>query len=87
MKNLFPKFQCQKCKEFSSYSIIKFIRHLKREHNSTMTAKDWKFAFRYHIITQILIKIFSLPLLLIIIVLRFILMPFNWLYEFLDSFI
>ena len=87
MKNPFYKFSCKVCKdEFQTYSIIKFARHLKKEHNRTLTKKDWRFAIKHHIITQVISKIFLYPIALVIILLQLVLYPFHWLYDFIDSF-
>ena len=87
MKNPFYKFSCKVCKgKYETYSIIKFMRHLKKEHNKTLTKRDWRFVVKHHIITQILGKIFLFPLAVIFILLMLVLYPFHWLYEFLDSF-
>jgi hypothetical protein len=86
MKNPFYKFTCKVCNEYQTYSIIKFMRHLKKEHNKTLTKRDLRFAIRHHIITQILAKIFLYPIALIVILLQLALYPFHWLYEFFDSF-
>ena len=87
IKNPFYKFSCKVCKDkYQTYSIIKFMRHLKKEHNKTLTKKDLRFAIRHHIITQVLGKIFLYPIALVVILLQLALYPFHWLYEFFDSF-
>jgi hypothetical protein len=85
MKN-FHRFECLRCKEFSTYSIIKFIKHIKKEHNSKLTFKDWRFAIRYYIVTQILFEIVKYPLAVLIILGSWITYPFWWLHEFFSSF-
>lgn len=88
INNPFYKITCKACKEnkYSTYSIIKFMRHIKKEHNKTLTKRDIKFVLKHHIITQILVRIFIYPIALMIIILEWLLYPFHWLYEFFDSF-
>ena len=50
------------------------MRHLKKEHNKTLTKKDLRFAVRHHIITQILGKMFLYPIALVVILLQLMLM-------------
>lgn len=87
MKNSFYKFTCKVCEDkYKTYSVIKLMRHLKKEHNRTLTKRDLRFAVKYHIVTQIITKIFLYPIALIVILLQLVLYPFHWLYEFFDSF-
>ena len=85
MKNPFYKFSCKVCNKYETYSVIKFMRHLKKEHNKTLTKRDWRFVVKHHIITQVLGKTTLYPIALIVILLQWVLYPFHWLYEFIDS--
>lgn len=85
MKNPFYKFTCEACKSFETYSIIKLRKHIKKEHNKKLTKKDWKFAIRYHIITQILKKIFGFPIVLLAFLLWLLTYPSWWLNEQLEN--
>ena len=87
MTNPFYKFACKGCKEnkYETYSIIKFMRHVKKEHGKSLTKKDIKFVLKHHIITQILAKIFLYPIALMVVILELLLYPFHWLYEFFDN--
>ena len=85
-KTKFHKYQCNKCNEFQTFSIIKFANHIKKEHNAKLTEKDWVFALRWHIVTQILVKIFAYPLAVLILIGWGITYPFWFLHEFFDSF-
>jgi len=53
------------------------IKHIKKEHNKKLTKKDWKFAIKYHIITQI----FRFPTVLLAFLLFLLTYPFWWLNE------
>ena len=89
IKNPFYKFACKACdkkNKYETYSIIKFMRHIKKEHGKSLTKNDIKFVLKHHIITQILAKIILYPMALMIIILELLLYPFHWLYEFFDSF-
>ena len=84
MKNPFYKFCCNKC-SFGTYSVIKFIKHCKKVHNVFLTKRDWKFIFKYHIITQILMIIFRLPLILLALLVWLICYPFWAIKEFIEN--
>ena len=88
IKNPFYKISCKVCNEdkYQTYSIIRFMWHLKKEHNKTLTKKDLRFVLKHHIIVQILAKIFLFPIAVIVVLLQLALYPFHWLYEFFDSF-
>lgn len=61
----FEKFTCRQC-NLSTYSANKFIKHCREEHNiKHLTARDWRFIIKHHIITQILMVVFRLPLMLV----------------------
>jgi hypothetical protein len=86
IKNPFYKFSCKVCKDkYQTYSIIKCMRHLKKEHNRTLTKRDIRFVIKHHIVTQILNKILLFPIAFIVVLLMLALCPFHWLYEFLDN--
>lgn len=82
----FEKFTCKHC-NFSTYSIIKFIKHCKKEHNiKHLTAKDWRFVFKWHIITQVLMVGLRLPLVLLSFFVWCICYPFWFVKEFIENF-
>lgn len=85
MKNPFDKYICKHCNSFETYSIIKMARHIKKEHNEKLTKKDWKFAIKYHIITQILKIIFRFPIVLLAFLLCLLTYSFWWLNEQLEN--
>ncbi len=82
----FHKYECMKCKDFQTYSIIKFAKHIKTAHNSKLTKKDLLFAFRWHITTQIVKTILAYPLAILVLIGWGITYPFWCLHEFFDSF-
>ena len=86
MKPKFHKYECMKCNTFKTYSIIKFANHIKKEHNATLTKKDWWFAIKWHFITQIFRYLLAYPLALLIILGAWLTYPFWWLHEFFESF-
>ena len=79
------KYTCTNCKQFKTFSIIKFAKHTKKEHNSKLTKKDLVFALKWHITTQILKMILALPLAILIVIGWGITYPFWLLHDFLDS--
>lgn len=84
MKNPFYRYTCKNC-SLESYSIIKMARHIKKEHNKKLTKKDWKFAIKHHIITQILKVVFRFPIVLLAFLLCLLTYPFWWLNEQLEN--
>ena len=80
---LYEKFSCKRC-NFSTYSVIKIVRHLSKEYNIKLTKRDIKFILRYNVITRTILFLFILPIVAIIIILRLLLYPFHLLYELLD---
>ena len=85
-KTKLHKYQCNKCNEFQTFSIIKFVNHIKKEHNGKLTKKDWLFALKWHIVTQTLKIVFAYPLAILILIGWGITYPFWALHEFFDSF-
>ena len=82
----FEKFTCKHC-NVSTYSIIKFIKHCREEHNiKHLTARDWRFIIKYHIITQVLMVVFRLPLILLSLLVWCICYPFWVLKEIIEIF-
>ena len=86
MRPRFHKYECLHCKEFKTYSIIKFMHHAKKEHNKTLTKKDLWFAIKWHFITQCFRYLLAYPLALLIILGTWLTYPFWWLHEFFESF-
>lgn len=80
----FDKFKCKHCMNFETFSIIKFARHIKKEHNKKLTKSDWKFIFKWHIISQFIQYLLVLPTIIILIILYFISYPFWWIKERID---
>jgi len=80
---IYEKFTCKRC-NFSTYSVIKIVRHLSKEYNIELTKRDIKFILRNNVITRTILFLFILPIVAIIIILRLLLYPFHWLYELLD---
>lgn len=80
------KYTCLQCKQFKTFSIIKFAKHIKKEHNKKLTKKDLVFALKWHITTQILKLILAYPLAILIVIGWGITYPFWLLHNFLDSF-
>ena len=85
-KQRFHKYECLHCKEFKTYSLIKFCRHIKKEHNKTLSKKDFWFGIKWHFITQCFRYLLAYPLALIVLLCWAITYPIWWLHEFFDSF-
>lgn len=83
---LFHKYECLKCNNFKTYSIIKFAKHIKKEHNSKLTKNDWKFAIKWHWSVQCLRYVLAYPLAIIVLIMWGITYPFWCLHNFFDSF-
>ena len=84
MKNPFYKFTCKHC-GVETYSVIKFIKHCKEVHNVSLTKRDWKFIFKHHIITQVLMVGLRLPLILLALLVWLICYPFWAIKEFIEN--
>ena len=81
----FEKFCCKHC-NVETYSVIKFIKHCRKEHNiQHLTARDWRVVIKYHIITQILMVGLRLPLILLSFLVWCICYPFWLIKEFIES--
>lgn len=81
---LYEKFSCKRC-NFSTYSVIKIVRHLSEEYNIKLTKRDIKFILRNNVVTRTILFLFIiLPIVAIIMILRLLLYPFHWLYEIID---
>lgn len=86
LKNPFYSFSCAECKDkFQTYSVLKMKHHLQKVHNKNLTAKDYRFAIKHHIIIQIIKTILMAPAVLLIIALQSMLYLPHELYEFLDN--
>ena len=86
LKNQFYSFSCKNCEDkFQTYSVLKMKHHLQKTHNKNLTAKDYRFAMKHHIVTQIIKTILFIPILLLIMCLKTILYLPHELYEFLDN--
>ena len=86
IKDSFYSFGCSNCQnKFQTYSVLKMKHHLQKVHNKNLTAKDYRFAMKHHIVMQIIKTILYLPILLIIMWLKTILYLPHELYEFLDN--
>lgn len=81
----FEKFKCKHCKNFETFSIIKFSKHLKKEHNKKLTKNDWKFILKWHIISQIISYLLAIPCIIIIIILYCLSYPFWYIKEFIEG--
>lgn len=82
----FEKFTCKHC-NVKTYSIIKFIKHCREEHNiKHLTARDWRFIVKWHIITQVLMIGLRLPLILLSLLMWYICYPFWFIKELIEYF-
>lgn len=79
-KIFFNKYECKKC-GFKTYSFFKIARHFKKEHNRKLTKNDWKFALKWHIISQIIRILFKIPLIILLLLLYILTYPFAWINE------
>ena len=73
MEKIFYKYECKNCK-FETYSFFKMARHIKKEHNKKLTKKDWKFALKWHIISQTIRTLFKIPLIVLLVLLYLVLL-------------
>lgn len=52
LKNQFYSFSCKHCEDkFQTYSVLKMKHHLQKVHNKNLTARDYRFAMKHHIVT------------------------------------
>ena len=81
----FEKFACKHC-NLETYSVIKFIKHCREEHNiKHLTARDWRFILRWHIITQILMVVLRMPLIFVSLLVWLVCYPFWLIKEFIEN--
>ena len=81
----FEKFACKHC-NLETYSVIKFIKHCREKHNiKHLTARDWRFILRWHIITQILMVVLRMPLILVSLLVWLVCYPFWLIKEFIEN--
>lgn len=61
MKYFLAPIQCKEC-EFKSRSILRLLIHLKKEHKTTFTKRDWKFAIKHFFPFRLLVALVSIIL-------------------------
>lgn len=61
MKYFLAPIECKEC-EFKSRSILRLLIHLKREHKTTFTKRDWKFAIKHFFPFRLLVALVSIVL-------------------------
>ena len=80
IKDIFKPIYCKTCHS-KCYTAIGMVRHLRRKHGIKITKRDLKFLAIYNLMTRLIIgvlcAIFSIPLL----VLKLVLLPLHCLYE------
>jgi hypothetical protein len=82
-KEFFYKYECKEC-NFKTYSLFKIARHIKKVHNQKLTKRDWKFALKWHIISQAIRTLFKIPFIILLVLLFILTYPFAWINEQID---
>ena len=80
IKDIFRPIYCKICNS-KGCTAIGMVRHLRKKHGIKITRRDLKFFVKYNLITRLIIgvlcAVFSIPLL----VLKLVLLPLHCLYE------
>lgn len=84
MKYFLAPIECKYC-EFKSRSILRLLIHLKREHKTTFTKRDWKFAIKHFFPFRLLVAFISIVFGVFILILWFATYPIWKFHEWLDN--
>jgi hypothetical protein len=86
IRDTFEKFCCKLCdkkNKMESMFAVKMLWHLYKEHGQKPTKKDIKFLLRYNLVTRLLFSLVAIIWFIPLFVLKFVLLPLYYLYEFL----
>lgn len=84
IRDTFEKFGCKLCdkkNKMKSMLAVKMLWHLHKEHGQKPTKKDIRFLLRYNLVTRLILSLVAVVLFILLLVLKFILLPLYCLYE------
>jgi hypothetical protein len=80
LKYTFEKYRCKEC-GYKSKSAIKLLYHLHTAHNIKINKSQWKFLVKYNLALRVLKSALALVALPLVVALKVVCLPFNFLYE------
>ena len=80
MKYYLAPMECNKC-DFKSRSILRLLIHLKKEHTTNFTKRDWIFAIKHFFPFRLLIAFLIIVFNILILLIKLITYPFWLLHE------
>ena len=86
IRDTFGKLSCKACdknNKMKSIFATRLLWHLLRKHKIKPTKRDIKFLLRYNLITRLFFSLVAIALFVPLFVLKFVLLPLYYLYEFL----
>ena len=86
IRDTFEKFSCKLCDKKSKMKSVlatRMLWHLWKVHKLKPTKKDIKFLLRYNLVTRLLLSLVAIILFVPLFVLKVVLIPLYYFYEFL----